>query len=302
MLKSMDDILALAKSRGPLGLAVAVADDHEIMQAVKLAVEAGLIKPLLVGRVERMRSIAAEIGLDLSGAELFEETTPATAAARAVALVREGKASLLMKGQIPTADLMRAVLDKENGLRTGRVLSHVAILDVPPHEHLYFMTDGGINIAPDLSRKVEIIQNAIDACRTLGYEQPKVACLAALEQVNPDMPATLDAALLAKMSDRGQIKGGIVDGPFGLDNAVSAESARVKGVKSPVAGCADILMVPAIEAGNILYKTLAFLAPTGFRQAGIVVGARAPIVLLSRADSHDAKLNSIAFAIGVAKA
>lgn len=301
MLKSMDDVLALAKSRGPVGLAVAVADDHEVLQAVKLAVDEGLVRPHLVGRSERMRSLAAEVGLDLSGAELYEETSVPAAAARAVALVREGKAGLLMKGQLQTADLMRAVLDKETGLRTGRILSHIAILDVPPHDHLYFMTDGGINIAPDLARKVEIVQNAIDACRALGYEQPKVACLAALEQVNPDMPATIDAALLAKMSDRGQIKGGIVDGPFGLDNAVSAESARIKGVRSPVAGAADILMVPDIEAGNILYKTLAFMAPTGFRQAGIVVGAKVPVVLLSRSDSHDAKLNSIAFGICVGR-
>lgn len=297
MLKSMDDIMAIARQRGPIGLAVAAADDHEILQAVKLAADQGLARPLLVGKADRIRQIAAEVGLDLSGATIHDAQTTQAAAALAVSLVRSGQAGLLMKGQIQTAELMRAVLDKENGLRVGRTLSHIAILDVPPHDHLYFMTDGGINIAPDLTRKAEIVQNAIDTLRAIGYEQPKVACLAALEQVNPDMPATLDGALLAKMSDRGQIKGGIVDGPFGLDNAVSAESARIKGIKSPVAGAADILMVPAIEAGNILYKTLAFMAPTGLRQAGIVVGAKVPVVLLSRADSHDAKLHSIAFGV-----
>lgn len=299
MLKSMDDIMALARKRGQVGLAVAAAEDHEVLQAVKLAADGGLVQPLLVGNAERIRQVAAEVELDLGGAVVYDAPNPVAAAAQAVALVRSGQAKLLMKGLIQTADLMRAVLDKENGLRTGRTLSHVAILDVPPHDHLYFMTDGGINIAPDLTRKAEIIQNAIDTLRALGYEQPKVACLAALEQVNPDMPATLDAALLAKMSDRGQIKGGIVDGPFGLDNAVSPEAARLKGLKGPVAGVADILMVPAIESGNILYKALAFMNPTGLRQAGLVVGAKAPVVLLSRADSHDSKLHSIAFGVAI---
>ncbi|MEW6724369.1 MAG: phosphate butyryltransferase [Bacillota bacterium] len=296
-MKTMDQVLAAARAHGPKGLAVAVAEDVEVLEAVKHAQENGIIRSFLVGNAAKIREKAAEVGYNLADVEVVDAPSIPAAAAKAVELVAAGQADLLMKGKLGTADIMRAVLDKEKGLRTGRILSHIAMLEVEGHDRLYFMTDGGLNIAPDLAKKVDIIQNAIDCVRALGIEQPKVACLAALELVNPDMPVTLDAAALAKMADRGQIKGGLVDGPLALDNAVSEEAARIKGIVSPVAGKADILFVPDIEAGNIFYKSLAFLARAGVRQAGIIVGARCPVVLLSRSDEADAKLNSIAFAV-----
>ncbi|HSL93909.1 MAG TPA: bifunctional enoyl-CoA hydratase/phosphate acetyltransferase, partial [Bacillota bacterium] len=220
------------------------------------------------------------------------------AAKAAVKLVKDGKAQMLMKGLVGTADILRAVLDRENGLRTDKILSHVAILEVPAYHKLLFMTDGGQNIAPDLAQKKEITQNAVDMARALGNPRPKVAALAALELVNPKMPATVDARALMEMAQSGELENCIVEGPIAFDGAISAEAAAHKGMKSEVAGDVDVLVVPFIEVGNVLYKSLVYLANT--RVAGLIAGASAPIVLTSRSDSHEAKLLSIAAASVIA--
>ncbi|NLH88319.1 MAG: bifunctional enoyl-CoA hydratase/phosphate acetyltransferase, partial [Firmicutes bacterium] len=244
---------------------------------------------------ELIASMASQTGLRLSDLEVLHEPDPRIAALRAVELVSSGQAGILMKGLIPTADFLRAVLNKEVGLRTGRLLSHVAVFKSPRYDRLIYMTDGAMVVAPTLQDKVQIIQNAIGVAHKLENEMPKVACIAAVEVVNPDMPETVDAAALAKMSDRGQISGCIVDGPLGLDNAVCRESAEHKGVGGPVAGRADILLAPNIVAGNVIYKTLVYFGQV--ETAAVVTGARAPIVLTSRSDSPEARLNSLALAI-----
>ena len=294
MYRNMEDIITAAKSL-PVRqrLVVAAAHDSDVLEAVRDAVEWDVVTAVLVGDESKITAIAGEIGLDLNKCQVIPEQDPIQAARRAVALVADGEADLVMKGKVGTADILRAVLNKEKGLRTGRLLSHVTALDIQGFDRLLYMTDGAMNIAPDLNQKVQITQNAIDVAIALGVEQPKVAALAAVELVNPDMPATHDAAMLAKMADRGQIKGGIVDGPLALDNAISLHSAEVKGIDSPVAGRADILMVPDIEAGNVLYKSIVYFAKA--RVAGVIAGAKAPVVLTSRSDTRQAKLDSIAF-------
>ncbi len=299
MLRSLDEILAAAKSRGgSKRIAVAAAQDPEVLTAIKGAYEQRLAAAILVGDGEKIRQAAAQVDFDLSQAELVDEPDLIGAARKAVSLVRSGQAQMLMKGLINTADILRAVLDKEIGLRTGRVLSHVAIMEPQGYGRLLLMSDGGMNIAPDLKQKAQMIENAVEVARKLGNACPKVAVIAAFEQVNPDMPATVEAALLSKMAERGQIKNCIVDGPIALDGAVSEEAAKHKGMQSPVAGQADILLVPFIEVGNVLYKTLTYLGRG--RVAGIIAGASAPIVLTSRSDSPEAKLHSIATAVLVA--
>jgi phosphate butyryltransferase len=268
------------------------------LAAVRDAVEWGIVSAVLVGDKEKIIPLAAQVDLDLEHCPVIPETDPILAAGRAVALVAEGEADLVMKGKVGTADILRAVLDKDKGLRTGRLLSHIAALDIEGYEGLFFMTDGAMNIAPDLGQKVQIVENAVDALHALGWKQPKVAALAAVELVNPNMPAAVEAALLAKMADRGQIRGALVDGPLALDNAVSAHSAEVKGIESPVAGAADILMVPDIEAGNVLYKAIVYFARA--KVAGVIAGAKAPVVLTSRSDSHQVKLDSIALSALIA--
>lgn len=293
-MKDLNQLLEAAKQRGPKRVAVAAAGDAEVLEAIKGADELGLATACLVGDQRTVEAEAARIGLDLSRHQVIHEANAAQAGRKAVALVSSGEADMVMKGLISTGDFLRAVLDKEIGLRTGRALSHVAAVEVKGYDRLLFVTDVAMNIAPDLARKVEIIQNVLEVTRALGLERPKVAALAAVETVSQDMPATVDAAVLAKMSERGQIKGAIIDGPLALDNAVSAEAAEHKGIRSPVAGAADILLVPDIDAGNVLYKSMVYFA--GARTAGIVVGAGAPIILLSRADSHESKMLSIALA------
>ena len=294
MLKSFSEVLAAAKQGPRRTIAVAVAQDADVLAAIKDAQEAGIAKAILVGDADKIRSIAKEIGFDVSSLEVLDETDNIKAAKLAVSLDREGRAQMLMKGLIGTADILRAVLDKEDGLRTGRMLSHVAVLEVPTYHKLLFMSDGGQNIAPDLMQKAEITQNAVDIARALGIETPKVAVLAALELVNPKMQATVDAAELQAMAERGEIKNCIVKGPIAFDGAISAEAAEHKGIKSEVCGDVDVLVVPYIEVGNVLYKTLVYLANT--KVAGLIAGAAAPIVLTSRSDSHEAKLLSIACA------
>lgn len=295
MYKNMQDIVEAAKGLpNRQRLVVAAAEDQDVLEAVRDAVEWGIVSAILVGDVAKISAIAAEVGMSLDNCTVIPEPNPILAASKAVEMVATGQGDLVMKGKIGTADILRAVLDKGKGLRTGRLLSHVTALDIQGIGRLLFMTDGAMNIAPDLGQKAQIVQNAIDVVRALGCEQPKVAALAAVELVNPDMPAAVDAALLAKMSDRGQIKGAIVDGPLALDNAVSLHSAQVKGINSVVAGNADILMVPDIEAGNVLYKSVVYFGRE-VRVAGVIAGAKAPVVLTSRSDSHETKLDSIAF-------
>lgn len=295
MYKNMQDIVEAAKGLpNRQRLVVAAAEDQDVLEAVRDAVEWGIVSAILVGDADKIAAIAAAVGMPLDKCTVIPESNPLVAAGKAVGMVASGQGDLVMKGKIGTADILRAVLDKEKGLRTGRLLSHVTALDIQGIGRLLFMTDGAMNIAPDLSQKAQIVQNAVDVVRALGFEQPKVAALAAVELVNPDMPAAVEAALLAKMADRGQIKGAIVDGPLALDNAISLHSAQVKGIHSPVAGNADILMVPDIEAGNVLYKSIVYFGRE-VRVAGVIAGAKAPVVLTSRSDSHETKLDSIAF-------
>jgi len=298
MIKTFEQMLDHAK-RGPRRrVAVAAAEDAEVLSALSAAEEEGLANACLVGDAERIMAIARESSLSLENMEIVDVPDKIMAAKAAVSMVREGKAQMLMKGMIGTADILRAVLDKEGGLRTGRVLSHVAVLEVPTYHKLFLMTDGGQNIAPDMAQKVDILQNAVDVARAIGVLTPKVAALAAVEVVNPKMPATVEARELQLLAERGEIKNCLVHGPLALDGAISLDAALHKGIKSEVAGDADILLVPNIEVGNVLYKALVYLARA--RVAGLIVGAAAPIVLTSRSDSPEAKLLSIACASVVA--
>ncbi|MCL4514401.1 MAG: phosphate butyryltransferase [Firmicutes bacterium] len=297
-MQSFREILQTARSRGPKGIAVAAAADPEVLLALKAAKAEGLVEPILIGDEREIRQIAEQVGYPLENDRLITTRDKISAARAAVQEVASGRAELLMKGLINTADLLRAVLDKEAGLRTGRLLSHVSVVEPAGYDRLMLITDGGINIAPTLEEKMGIIINAVGVAQALGITRPKVAALAALEQVNPRMPAAVDAAALSQMARRGQIPGAIVDGPLALDNAIDKESAVHKGIESPVAGEADILLAPNIEAGNILHKALVYFA--NVKAAGLVVGARSPIVVTSRAENHETKLHSIALATLVA--
>lgn len=253
-----------------------------------------LITPVLVGQRTAIEAAAQEAGEDLSKIEIVEAPDPRAAALEACRRVSTGSADSVMKGHVHTDTLLRAVLDRQHGLRSERRLSHVFVMDAPGEPHLLFVTDAAVNIAPDLAAKADIVQNAIDLARALGVTLPKAAILSAVETVNPALPSTLDAAALSKMSERGQIKGGLVDGPLAMDNAVDLDAARIKGLKGEVAGRAEILVAPNLEAGNMLAKELTFVARA--QSAGVVVGARAPVILTSRADSEMARLMSCAVA------
>lgn len=292
MITSFDAVFDAVRGLPPRRVVVAAAQDDAVLEAVQGARERGLAEFTLVGDAEKITAIAAKLKVDLSSLVIVDEPDEKEAARRAVAMVSGGQGNVLMKGLINTADLLRAVLDKEIGLRTGRVLSHVAVFDVPGFNRLVMVTDGGMNIAPTLAQKADIIQNCVCVAKALKIDPPKVAALAAVEAVNPDMQATLDAAALAKMSERGQIRGAVVDGPLALDNAISPDAARHKGIAGPVAGQADILLVPDIEAGNMLGKSLVYFA--GGKIAGLILGAARPVVVTSRADTYEAKVASIA--------
>lgn len=292
MIRDFDELLQVAKQRPKMKLSVAAAQDDEVLKAVEAARKLGLIDGILVGDREKIGKIASEISIDLNNYEIIEEKDLKMAARTAVALVSQGKADFLMKGILGTADLLRAVLDKEIGLRTNSLLSHVMIYSVSTYHKLIFLTDGGMVTYPDLNQKIQIIQNAVKVAKSMGIAPINVVPLAAVEVINPDMQATLDAAALSKMNQRGQIKDCIIDGPLALDNAISKEAAKHKGIESPVAGEADILLVPNIESGNLLGKSLTYFA--NGKSAGIVMGAKCPIVLVSRADSQESKLYSIA--------
>lgn len=298
-MKTIQEILDRARSLGRKRIAVAAAQEHSALEAACAAAEHGVADPILIGDLGAVDRIAGELGLDVSRFQRIEEKDNGKAAARAVELVREGRADLLMKGILDTSVLLKAVLNKENGLNAGRLTSHVAVMETQTYHKLLFVTDAAINIAPDIPGKIDIIANAVQVAHALGIPVPKVALLAAVEKVNWEkMPCTADAAVLTQMNRRGQIKGCLVDGPLALDNAVSAERARIKGIVSEVAGDADIFVAPDIEAGNILYKCLLDLGQA--KGAGIVVGAAKPVVLTSRADTADVKLASIALACVVA--
>jgi phosphotransacetylase len=258
-----------------------------------------LIVPILVGSEEKIRDLAKTMELDLTGIEIVDIETSRMAAMRAVELARKGEVQMLMKGSLHTDEIMGAVVSREGGLRTGRRISHVFMLDVPSYHKPLFVTDAAVNIQPDLETKISILQNAIDMMITLEVADPKVAILSAVEQINPAIPSTLDAAALCKMVDRGQITGAIVDGPLAFDNAISSDAARIKKITSKVAGDPDLLMVPNLEAGNILFKELQYLA--GALAAGVVVGAKVPIVLTSRADGEMARMASCALGVLLAK-
>jgi phosphate acetyltransferase len=288
-------LVAATKGLPALPTAVAHPCDETSLRGALDAAQAGMIAPVLVGPAERIRSVAQSLDLDIEGIEIIDVPHSEGAAEKAVELVRTGKAELLMKGSLHSDELLAAVTKRESGLRTGRRISHVFVMDVPNHPETLFITDAAVNIAPDLQAKRDIVQNAIDLFVDLGLGTPKVAILSAVETVTPAIPSTIDAAALCKMADRGQIKGGEVDGPLAFDNAINPEAARIKGIKSPVAGKAQILVVPDLEAGNMLAKNLTFLS--GADAAGIVLGARVPIILTSRADNVRTRMASCAVAM-----
>ena len=289
--------------RAANGAAVTTAVVHPVDAASLLAAvnaaSAGLIVPVLIGPAARIQAVASAVGADISGFRLVDTPDSRAAAAQAVALARKGEVTLLMKGDLHTEELMHTVVDSEIGLRTARRISHVYLMDVPDYSRLLLITDAAINITPTLQEKVSIVQNAIDLAHMLGVAQPRVAILAAVETVSGKMRSTIDAAALCKMADRGQITGGLLDGPLAFDNAINEAAAAEKGIISPVAGRADILVVPDLEAGNMLAKQLSFLA--GAEAAGVALGARVPIILTSRADSARTRLASCALAVLMAR-
>jgi phosphotransacetylase len=287
-------LIALTRENPPVPTAVAHPCDESSLRGAIEAAEAGIIVPILVGPAERIRAVAEKAGLNIAPYEIVEAPHSHDAAAEAVKLVRTGRAELLMKGSLHTDELMGEVMKRDTGLRTGRRVSHAFIMDVPTYPKPLLITDAAINILPTLEDKCDIVQNAIDLVRALGIEQPKVAILSAVETINPKIPSTIEAAALCKMAERGQITGGLLEGPLALDNAISPEAARIKGIDSAVAGYADILVVPDLEAGNMLAKNLTFLANAD--AAGLVLGARVPIVLTSRADSVMTRMASCAVA------
>jgi phosphate acetyltransferase len=295
-----EQLIAAAQKQTAIKVAVAHPCDESSMRGVAEAMRLRLIEPILVGPVERIRRAAAEVGFDIGGVEVVDAEHSHASAAKAVELVRAGRAEALMKGSLHTDELMGAVVSGASGIRTERRISHCFIMDVPGHPNPLIITDAAVNIAPDLDAKVDIIQNAIDLAHAMGNEEVRVAILSAMETVTTKVPSTIEAAALCKMAERGQITGAVLDGPLALDNAISPEAAAIKRIASPVAGRANILVVPDLEAGNMLAKSLSFLSKAD--AAGIVLGARVPIILTSRADSLISRLASCAVAVMVAAA
>ena len=293
-------LLARVKGLEPIPTAVAHPCDEESLRGPVMAFQAGIIEPILVGPENKIRAVAEEFGIDLSGIRLVNAAHSHDSAALAVSLVRTGDAEALMKGSLHTDELMGEVVARANGLRTSRRISHVFVMDVPTYHRPLLITDAAINIAPTLEEKADIIRNAIDLAHIIGIPEPKVAILSAVETINPKIQSTLDAAALCKMADRGQIKGGLLDGPLAFDNAVSIVAAKTKGIKSAVAGHAEILVVPDLESGNMLAKQLEYMANA--LTAGIVLGTKVPIVLTSRADSAETRTASCVIAALIAHA
>jgi phosphate butyryltransferase len=292
------DLLATARANGPKAIVAAGAQQDSTLEAVAAAKEKGIARPILVGDEPKILEVASACGVDVSTMLIIHEPDIGRAARRAMMLVAEGQAQIAMKGQVSTAIFMRAALDRELGLRTGTLLSHVAVFDMKDLGRLILISDAGVNIAPNLEQKAEIVRNAIDVAHKLGIAQPRVAVLASTETVNPRIPANVEAAALSKMADRGQITGALVDGPLALDNAISPEAAKDKDITSSVAGRADILILPDIEAGNVLVKAIVYFVR--HPMAGVVVGAKAPLILPSRSDTFESKLSSLALGVVMA--
>ncbi len=289
------ELMKEARRVGPKMVAVAAAHEPEILLSAQDAQNEGIATMTLVGDRDRIRKLAAEQQIDVTKMMVIHEPEPKAAARKVMELLRMGHADLAMKGKLETGDFLRAALDKEMGLRTGRLFSHVAVLEVPGFNRFLFVSDSGVVVAPTLEQKVEIVQNAIMVAERLGVHEPKVAILAATEMVNPKIPTTMDAANLAKMADRGQIQGGHVDGPLALDNAISPESVAIKGIKGAVAGAADVLVTPDVEAGNMLVKAITYFAKG--KMAGVVIGGKSPLIVASRSDPHETKLVSMALGV-----
>lgn len=284
-----------ARGVGPKTVAIAAAQEKEILLAAQDAEKQDICECILVGDRVTITEIAQEHSIEIRRMMVIHEPKPKKAARKVMELVSLGHAQIAMKGKIETGDFLRAALDKEVGLRLGRLLTHVGIFEIPGFDRLVFISDAGVVVAPTMEQKIEIVQNAIFVAQRLGVAQPKVAILAATEMVNPKIPTTLDAANLSKMADRGQIKGGLIDGPLALDNAISPESAQIKGIKSDVAGQADILIPPDVEAANVLAKAITYFAKGNM--AGVVVGGKSPIIMASRSDPHQTKLVSMALGV-----
>jgi phosphate butyryltransferase len=294
-MKNFSDLMAKALQCPPKKIAVVAAHEREVLESIKEAHAMGLAQGVLFGDALKIQKRSEEIGMHLPNHEVIDRPDDVEATREAVTFIREGKADILMKGKITTPVILREVLSRERGLRNGHMMSHVALFEVPGYNRLFIMSDSGLNIMPNLEQKIGMVKNATEVAHRLGIAQPKVAIVAGNESVNPEMPSSIDAALIAKMAERGQIRGCIIDGPLSLDLAVSEEAARAKAVDSEVAGHADILIMPNIDAANTLYKAVSFLfrAPIN----GVIVGGKAPIIITSRADLASAKLNSIALCV-----
>lgn len=294
-LNKLEDLIEIAKQGQKINkIVVAAAADKHVLQAVSEAVSKKIVQPILVGDEKEILSIAKNIGFDLFDAEIVNEPDDIKACKVAVKLIREGKGDFLMKGLVATAPLLKSVLDKENGLRSGDTLSHFAVIESPYYHKLIGVTDAAMNVNPEFNDKVAIVKNAVGAMRGIGVEKPKVAIIAPVETVNPKIESTIHAAMMVQMNRRGQIGNSIIDGPLALDNAVSKEACEIKKINSEVGGDADILVAPELNAANILYKAFSFVG--GAKTAAVIVGAKCPIVLTSRADSEHAKLFSIVLA------
>jgi phosphate butyryltransferase len=295
MIHKLSELINKAKNKQQNRIAVAAAEDEAVLKSLKIAMQESIVAPILVGDKAKIKEMAKSVGLDLNGIEIFHNEKGADSSAQiAVSMIKKGEADILMKGFVSTGGLLKAVLDKENGLRKGGVLSHVAFFESPYYHKLMCVTDAAMNVAPDFDTKVHILNNAVEACQKIGISTPKVAVIAAVETVNPKMEATVHAAMMKTMSNRKQLKNCIVDGPLAIDNAVDKHAAEHKGIVSDVAGNCDIILVPDIEAGNVLYKTLNFLG--GATAAAVIMGASVPIVLTSRSDTEESKMLSIALA------
>jgi phosphate butyryltransferase len=295
MFRTFDDLLEAARARGPVSIAVAAAHDPDVIEALQRARELRLAEGILVGNGSEIRDLARARGFDLAESQIVNEPDPAAATRQAIALVREGRAGLLMKGKVATASLIRAVLDKDAGLRTHRQLSQVVVFHVPGFDRLMLLTDAAINIAPTLAQKAELCRNAIEVAHAIGIEKPNIAALCALELVNPEMPATVDAAALCAMNRRGQLRGCYIEGPIALDAPLSKFAAERKRIDSPIVEDTDVFLAPDIEAANILYRAIVYFAKA--ESGGIVLGARVPVVLLSRAETPQTKVHSIAIGV-----
>ena len=295
MIKNFKELINKIKEKEPRTVVVIKAEDKEILKAAIGAEKEGIARFVLIGEEEKIRDLGKELGNNLSNFNILNYKEEKKALIEGLRLIRSGTAHILMKGKISTSALLKGVLNKETGLRGKRILSHCMVAKIPSYDKFIFVTDGGMNLNPDLKMKIDIVNNTVEFARKFGIEKPKVAALSAVETVNPDLPETIDGATLSKMSQRGQIKNCIIDGPISLDLAFSKQSARIKGIKSPIAGDSDIFLVPGITAGNILGKSIIYIAQQ--EAGGIILGAKAPVVMLSRSDDAALRINSIALGV-----